>query len=33
MNAIQILAKLGQMILAMVFTVVTFAFTGLLFSV
>jgi len=33
MNAIQIFAKLGQMILAVVFTAVTFAFTGLLFSV
>ena len=33
MNTIQILAKVGQLVLAFGFTAVTLAFTNLLFSV
>jgi hypothetical protein len=33
MNAIQIITKLGQLLLAVVFTAVTLAFTGLLFVI
>lgn len=33
MNAIQVLTKLGQLVLAVVLTAVTMAFTGFLFVV
>ena len=33
MNAIQIITKLGQLLLAVVFTAATLAFTGLLFVI
>jgi hypothetical protein len=33
MNAIQVITKLGQLLLAVFLTAATFAFTGLLFAI